>query len=209
MSSISNLPLGAPVHSAIIPSKRRPFDAASPHRQFDSSPSGPENKRARAAGPAVPIASSMSKAFGKRPVTIDLTKPSQSPFEPNNGAKKLIVSRLRAAPRPDNLEPYYERRRNELADALAAIFKQQQPRQPLETLYRGVEDICRHGAARELYENLRDQCESYLNGPLQRAIMTKGGSSNVGMLRAVHEHWVIWNAQSVGNLIHLAKGFYS
>ncbi|KAI1131539.1 ubiquitin ligase subunit CulD [Nemania abortiva] len=197
MPSTSNRPLDGPTHhSAIIPSKRGSFDVFSSHRQFGSHPHGPETKRPRASGPSAPGASIMSKALGKRPAVGNLTKPSRSPFEPNNGAKKLIVTRLRTTPRADNLEHYYEKRRNELADALAAIFKQQQPQQPLETLYRGVEDICRHGAARELFEALRAQCESYLNGALQRAIMADGGSSNIDMLRAVHKYWVIWNAQS-------------
>ncbi|GAP89236.2 putative ubiquitin ligase subunit [Rosellinia necatrix] len=137
----------------------------------------------------------MSKALGKRPAVDSLPKPARSAFEPNKGAKRLEV-KLLGTSRPDNLERYYDKRRNELVDALAAIFKQQQPRQPLETLYRGVEDICRHGAARELSDILRAQCEAYLNGPLQQSIMADGGSSNVDMLRAVHRRWVIWNAQS-------------
>ncbi|KAJ8116722.1 hypothetical protein ONZ43_g4378 [Nemania bipapillata] len=197
MSPTPNVPLDdGPAHSAPPPLKRRLFDASSPYKQSDPRPHGPEIKRARATGPSAGGTFTMSKALGKRPATVDLTKSARSPFEPNKGAKKLIVTRLRKAPRPDALEPYYERRRSELADALVAIFGQRQPKQPLETLYRGVEDICRHGAARELFENLRAQCEAYLNGPLLRAIVTEGGSSNVDVLRAVHKYWVIWNAQS-------------
>ncbi|TGJ85325.1 hypothetical protein E0Z10_g3461 [Xylaria hypoxylon] len=138
----------------------------------------------------------MSKALGKRPAIVNLTKPTRSAFEPNKGAKKLTVSKLRTTSRPDDVERYYERTRNELADALVAIFKLQQPRQPLETLYRGVENICRHGAARELFDILRAQCESYLNGPLQQSIVRDGGSSNIDMLKAVYNHWGIWNSQS-------------
>ncbi|KAI1168006.1 ubiquitin ligase subunit CulD [Nemania serpens] len=197
MPPTSNLPPDRPAHSAaLVPSKRRSHDIPSPRRQPDSHSHGSERKRSRVTRPTSPGASTMSKTLGTRPAVLNLTKPGRSAFEPNKGAKKLIVSRLRTIPYPDNLEHYYEKRRNELADALAAIFKQQQPQQPLETLYRGVEDICRHGAARELYAVLRAQCESYLNGPLLKAIMADGGSSDVDMLAAVHKHWVIWNAQS-------------
>ncbi|KAI0424975.1 ubiquitin ligase subunit CulD [Xylaria sp. FL1042] len=176
-----HLPPDGPTPRAVIPSKRESEDETSPTRL--------DNKRHRAAAPG---SSTMSKALGKRPVI----KPVRSAFEPNKGAKKLTVSKLRTVSRPVDIEHYYEKRRHELADALVAIFENRQPRQPLETLYRGVEDICRHGAARELYEILRSRCESYLNGPLQRLIKEDGGSSTLGMLRAVHKYWVIWSSQS-------------
>jgi cullin-4 len=142
----------------------------------------------------------MSKALGKRPEIVELAKPTRSAFQPNHGARKLVIKNLRTASRARDLEQYYEKTRNELADALQAIFEQQPPRQPFERLYRGVEDICRHGAARELFDVLRARCESYLNGPLLRSIMVDSGSSNIDMLTAVYKHWVIWNSQSVGVL---------
>ncbi|KAI1306346.1 ubiquitin ligase subunit CulD [Xylaria venustula] len=185
MPSSSPLPPDGPTHSTVIPSKREPPEHGTFALQLD-------RKRHKAAGPNAPASYTMSKALGKRPAI----KPALSAFEPNKGAKKLTVSRLRTVPRPANVEQYYEKRRNELTDALEAIFGGQQPRQPLETLYRGVEDICRHGAARELYDGLRAQCESYLNGTLLQSIVRDGGSSAIGMLRAVYNHWVIWNAQS-------------
>ncbi|KAI1355838.1 ubiquitin ligase subunit CulD [Xylaria sp. FL0043] len=169
---------------AMIPSKRESEDETSPTRL--------DNKRHRAAAPGAPGSCTMSKALGKRPVT----KPARSAFEPGKGAKKLTVTRLRTIPPPVDVEHYYEKRRHELTDALLAIFDNRQPRQPLETLYRGVEDICRHGAARDLYDILRAQCESYLSGPLQRSIKEDGGSSTIGMLRAVHKYWATWSSQS-------------
>ncbi|RWA12107.1 hypothetical protein EKO27_g2990 [Xylaria grammica] len=198
MPSTPHVSSDGPTHFAVTPSKRGPpgNEHFTAHRQLDACSYGSDNKRHRTAGPGVPGPSTMSKALGKRPVTVNLTKPAQSAFEPNKGAKKLTVSKLRAISCPDDVERYYERRRHELADALVAIFKRQQPRQPLETLYRAVEDICRHGAARELFDILRAQCESYLNGPLQQSILRDGGSSNVDMLKAVYKHWIIWNSQS-------------
>ncbi|TRX94779.1 hypothetical protein FHL15_004240 [Xylaria flabelliformis] len=202
MPSTSPSSPDGPTQSAAIPSKRTlpEIEGFAPRRQSDVCTKGSENKRHKASGLGALGASTMSKALGKRPAVVNLTKPARPAFEPNKGAKKLTVSKLRTTSPRDDLERYYERRRNELADALAAIFKQQQPRQPLETLYRGVEDICRHGAARELYDTLRAECDHYLNGPLQRSIMADGGSSNIDMLKAVHKHWAIWNAQSSSSL---------
>ncbi|KAI0526500.1 ubiquitin ligase subunit CulD [Xylaria bambusicola] len=174
-----------PIHSAVIPSKRR-------LPQTESLSSRHDNKRQRDTVPSAPDSCTMSKALGKRPAT----QPVRSAFEPNKGAKKLIVSRLRTVSRSNDVEQYYEKRRNELKVALAAIFNNQQPKQPLETLYRGVEDICRHGDARDLFDILRAQCESYLNSRLHQAIMANGGSSNIDMLRAVSKYWTIWNSQS-------------
>ncbi|KAI8628638.1 cullin-4A [Xylariaceae sp. FL1651] len=198
MPPSSRLPPDGPTPSAAIPSKRKPSgNVVSPsRRQFDTRPSGSDHKRPKTTGPLVPGASIMSKALGKRPETVDLTKPARSAFQPNHGAKKLVIKNLRTVSRANDLEQYYERTRNELREALWAIFEQKQPRQPLERLYRGVEDICRHGAARELFDILRQQCESYLNGPLQRSIMADSGTSNVDMLKSVYKHWVIWNTQS-------------
>ncbi|KAI0866903.1 ubiquitin ligase subunit CulD [Xylaria cubensis] len=198
MPSTSHSSPDGPTQSAAIPSKRTlpEIEGFAPRRQSDVCTKGSENKRYKASGLGASGASTMSKALGKRPAVVNLTRPARPAFEPNKGAKKLTVSKLRTTSPRDDLERYYERRRNELADALVAIFQQQQPRQPLETLYRGVEDICRHGAARELYDTLRAKCENYLNGPLRRSITADGGSSNIDMLKAVQKHWVIWNAQS-------------
>ncbi|KAI2637308.1 cullin-4A [Xylaria nigripes] len=199
MPSTSRLPSDGPTtHSTAIPSKRRlhgngPFPS---HQQPDLLSDGPEDKRPKITGSNASTAFTMSKALGKRPAIVDLTKPALPAFEPNMGAKKLIVSNLRTKSRPNDLDQYYDRKRNELADALSAIFKQQSPLQPLETLYRGVEDICRRGDAHELYDVLRLRFESYLNGPLFQSIMASSGSSNIDMLKSVHKHWIIWNAQS-------------
>ncbi|KAL7626401.1 hypothetical protein AAE478_003173 [Parahypoxylon ruwenzoriense] len=137
----------------------------------------------------------MSKALGKRPEIVDLTKPPTA-FQPHKGARKLVIKNLRTTSRANDLEKYYEATKQELAEALQAIFDRKQPRQPLERLYRGVEDLCRHGVSRELYETLREKCETYLKNDLHGSIMAGSGSSNVEMLKSAYKHWVIWNTQS-------------
>lgn len=138
----------------------------------------------------------MSKVLGKRPEVVGSTNP-RSTFHTHGGAKKLVIKNLRTTSRASDLDQYYQKTWGELENALKAVFARQQPQQPLERLYRGVEDICRHGEAKKLYEVLRKQCETYLNTDMAKAIEAEAGLSNVDRLRGVHKHWVIWNQQSV------------
>ncbi|KAI1501257.1 Cullin [Biscogniauxia marginata] len=176
-------------NSFATPSKRKTVASTGP---YPARPPGPEPKRHKIVNHD---AASMSKVLGKQPETVNLTKPRPA-FQPNHGAKKLVIKNLRTASRTNDLEAYYKKTQAELVDALEAIFEQKQPRQPLERLYRGVEDICRHGASLELYSTLRHRCEAYLNGRLHQSIMAEAGSTNIDMLRSIYKHWVIWNAQS-------------
>ncbi|KAI1085813.1 Cullin-domain-containing protein [Whalleya microplaca] len=190
-------PLDGPSTSFVTPSKRKSPGTASlqSRPQLDNITSGVEAKRAKFTTPFNPGPARMSKVLGKRPEIVDLTKP-RSAFQPHHGAKKLVIKNLRTTSRAEDLEKYYDNTRQELLEALQAIFDQKQPRHPLERLYRGVEDICRHGAARDLYNTLRKQCETYLNNGLHGSIIAEAGSSNIDMLRSTYKHWVIWNAQS-------------
>ncbi|KAK7751479.1 hypothetical protein SLS62_006564 [Diatrype stigma] len=164
-------------------------------RQSESQPVGPESKRAKATFTTGDSgAARMSKALGKRPEVVDLTKP-RSAFQSQNGPKKIVIKNLRTPSRA-NLEHYYAKTLEELDDALQAIFARRQPKQPLERLYRGVEDTCRHGKSEELYNRLRRRCEAYLSNDLLKSIKLESGPSNVDMLKSVHKHWVIWEAQS-------------
>ena len=163
-------------------------------RQSESQPPGPDSKRAKGSvvGGGTGTAR-MSKVLGKRPEVVDLTKP-RSAFQPQNGPKKIVIKNLRPPSRA-SLDSYYARTLQELDDALNAILARQQPKQPFETLYRGVEDTCRNGKSEELYNRLRWRCDEYLSVDLLNSIKAEGGSSNVDMLRSVHKHWLIWEAQ--------------
>ena len=205
MPSNSRPTRDGPTLSASIPSKRKSIETggALPSRRqadarSDAQPSGSDNKRPRATGPDTLSASTMSKALGKRPGTAGLAK-SRPVFQPGHGAKKLVIKNLRTTSSAHDLEQYYQNTERDLVDGLQAIFAQRTPRQPLESLYRGVEDICRHGNARKLFTMLRDNCDFYLNNILQRSIIAHAGSSNVDMLQSLHKHWVLWNTQSVCN----------
>ncbi|KAH8673992.1 Cullin [Xylariales sp. PMI_506] len=141
----------------------------------------------------------MSKAPGKRLETAGRTDPSKprSPFQPQAGARKLVIKNFRSVARTNDLEQYYQKTWSDLESALKAIFARQQPSLPLERLYKGVEDICRHGEARKLADVLQQRCQTYLNGDMAKAIHAEAGSTNTDVLRSVHKHWVIWGHQSI------------
>ncbi|KAI0887498.1 Cullin-domain-containing protein [Annulohypoxylon maeteangense] len=199
MHSPGSSPLDGPSSSRPTPSKRKPVSSAGNHSRQNSTnlPSGPDPKRTKLNNSFDPgtSASRMSKVvLGKRPEIVDLTKPPT--FQPHKGAKKLVIKNLRTTPRGTDLEEYYRVTKQGLLDALQAIFEQKQPRQPLERLYRGVEDLCRHGASKELYDVLKERCDAYLNNDLHKSIMAEAGSSNLDILRSTHKRWQIWIAQS-------------
>lgn len=173
-------------------SKQADETSTSKRRQSDARPSEQVLKRPKQGEVTPAEARRMSKVLGKRP-----DPEPRSAFRPQEGVKRLVIKNLRTASRANDLEQYYTKTWNELDAAIAAIFAQQPPRQPLERLYRGVEDICRHGKSKELYALLRQHCETYLNQDMFRSIKTHMGGSAVEALRSVHRHWVAWNQQSV------------
>ncbi|KAI1268302.1 cullin-4A [Xylariaceae sp. FL1019] len=197
MPSSSRLPSDGLTNPAAIPSKRKIPGAFEPssRAQPDARPSGSHAKRSKPAQP-VPAALTMSKSLGKRPVGLFQPNPSRPAFPAAEGAKKLVIKNLRTTSRAHDLQKYYNRTKVELNEALAAIFEQQPPQHPLEKLYRGVEDLCRHGEAPALFDSLEQQCRAYLNGPLKHSIGTEIVNSDINALRSVYKHWVMWNNQS-------------
>ncbi|EKD14824.1 uncharacterized protein L3040_003957 [Drepanopeziza brunnea f. sp. 'multigermtubi'] len=140
---------------------------------------------------------SKSASLDKRPVVIDLTKqPLQSNFQPNTGAKKLLVKNLRTASRAKDLDDYYSRTWNQLDAALTAIFNSQPTAVALEILYRGVEALCRRERAAELFSHFRSRCKVYLEKELLPKIQNEAGTGNVEGLRTVLKFWTRWNEQS-------------
>ncbi|KAK4123067.1 Cullin-domain-containing protein [Parathielavia appendiculata] len=115
--------------------------------------------------------------------------PSRPALQPHLGARKLVVKNLRPSPTlsssstsgptkttttttttgtttPSSVDAYYSRIQAELDSALSCIFAGKPTAQPLERLYRGVEDVVRRGRedAAELMERLRAKCERWLAG---------------------------------------------
>lgn len=125
---------------------------------------------------------------------IDLTKPSN--FQPQSGAKRLVVKNLRAISL-QNTEIYYEKLWRQLDDALILIFNGEELRSPLEVLCRGVEATCRNNKSHALFELLRDRSKSYLEDKMLPDLQRDVGVGNVGVLRTVQRYWTKWNKKSV------------
>lgn len=142
------------------------------------------------------ISADMGRAQGinSRPKVVDLTRPSN--FQPNTGAKKLVIKNLRTTSRQD-ADEYYSRTWGELDNTLTAIFERESPKSPLEVLCRGVEALCRRGMAEKLFGHVRDRCKAYLEKGLLPRIEREAGSSNIEALRTVHIYWTVWNQQAV------------
>ncbi|KAK4135341.1 Cullin-domain-containing protein [Trichocladium antarcticum] len=143
-------------------------------------------------------------------------------LQAHKGARKLVIKNLRPAPPPSSstgpspTAAYYAAIHTELDAALAAIFAGRPTAQPLERLYRGVEDICRRGPAdaADLTERLRARCEAWLAGGemlggVWRAYPGAGGGSRAvaeedRLLRGVVGRWRRWNG-----VVAVVRGVYS
>jgi cullin-4 len=125
--------------------------------------------------------------------------PKGAKFQAHTGAKKLVIKNLRVKPR-ENLVRFYASIFSQLKSAVQAILQEKQPPQPLERLYRDVEDICRNGQADALYKDLHEQCELHLqSGP--RALISNGAvvAQPIDVLRTVRTHWQNWIGQVVSS----------
>ncbi|KAK4997717.1 hypothetical protein LTR66_002914 [Elasticomyces elasticus] len=121
-------------------------------------------------------------------------RPGQQNFNPHLGAKKLVVKNLRT---PSSWDPnkYFEQIWSQLDAALNTIFEYGSVTASMEDLYRGVENLCRQGKAKEVNERLYERMRHFVSGPLKEELMIRKVEENVDMLRAVLGAWKKWNDQ--------------
>ncbi|OAA53398.1 Cullin [Cordyceps fumosorosea ARSEF 2679] len=137
-----------------------------------------------------------AKSRGKMPDVVDLTKPP-SAFQPHAGAKKLVIKNMIPQRVRDNrTETYYQHMEEDLDKGLEAIFAGRRPSQPLERLYRGVEDVCRRGNAESVYRLLMRRVEKHLQSVVLPRIAEGAGASDVDILRSIQVEWKRWNSQT-------------
>ncbi|KYK61411.1 ubiquitin ligase subunit CulD [Drechmeria coniospora] len=178
----------------IAPTRRR-------HRLSSSSPAAASKRAKFGDAPAMTSA----RAKGKLPETIiDLASPAAAPqtrsssaFQPQSGAKKLVIKNLRSSSREADIEEYYAQITRELDAALGAIFVGSRPSVPLEKLYRGVEDICRKGNAESMYCMLTSRIEAHLHNVVLPRIKRSAGPVNVDILRSLLAEWKVLSAQAM------------
>ncbi|KAL1304406.1 hypothetical protein AAFC00_003404 [Neodothiora populina] len=160
--------------------------------------------------PAGAMYSFPSKYDNKKPATVDLTKsprarrPStvgggyaiQSNFNPHAGAKKLLVKNLKPQSAWD-ANKYFDQTWKQLDAALTTILSNEPLNFSMEDMYRGVENLCRQGRARDVYQKLAQTCSSHINDTVRTALLSKARQSNVETLQDVLVAWSSWNAQVI------------
>lgn len=125
-------------------------------------------------------------------------------MQPHLGPRKLVIKNLRPV-KSAGVDDYYARARAELEDALTAIFEDRPTAQPLERLYRGVEDLCRKGPeeSRALGERVRARLEGWVvsEGMLGQLIAEANAGvrsgEEQGFLTRVMDKWKRWNVKVV------------
>lgn len=175
---------------SVSPSRPSSIIPVSPNKMYNFSGSPPKNGNAFVRTvPGPNAASAKSQTFN--------ANTRQNNFNPNVGAKKLVVKNLRTGPRA-NHEPYFDKIWAQLDGALTNIFEGKQPSVSLEELYKGAENICRQDRATLLAKKVQDRCKEYVSGKLRDNLVTRtGGGTDVDTLRAVIDAWSSWHSRLV------------
>ncbi|KAJ5107140.1 hypothetical protein N7456_003815 [Penicillium angulare] len=188
--SLSSSPISKRSRISVSPSRPSPSLSVSPNKMYNFSGSPPKNGNAFARTIPGLNASAKSQAFSAN-------NTRQTNFNPNVGAKKLVVKNLRTGPRA-NHEPYFDKIWAQLDGALTDIFEGKQPSVSLEELYKGAENICRQDRATLLAKKVQDRCMGYVSGKLRDHLVTRtGGGNDVDTLRAVIDAWSSWHSKLI------------
>jgi cullin-4 len=114
----------------------------------------------------------------------------------NGGPKRLLVKNFKPIRKVDP-RVFLDQTWQKMDRALDTIFAQGAIDFSLEELYRGVENVCRQGMAKDVRERLVAKCSDYVGGSLQAKVKESVGRGHVQVLRATLQAWAVWNAQVV------------
>jgi hypothetical protein len=118
-------------------------------------------------------------------------------FQPHTGVRKLVVKNLRQN-RAVDLSEHYRKVQAQVLEDVVAILSDQQLHQPLERLYRHVEDICRNNQAEMLYKELRQRCRDYLAHSLLEDMQRIDNREDpLAFLEIFLSAWKDWNSKTV------------
>lgn len=120
----------------------------------------------------------------------------RSTYNPNLGAKKIVVKNLRTVPRTDPHE-YLDQTWKKLDVSLDAIFCGKAIPCSMEELYKGAENVCRQGHSAELCGRLEQKAQLYA-GELQKSLLQSVDSQSTLVLQGVVNAWSRWNKHMVG-----------
>jgi cullin-4 len=114
------------------------------------------------------------------------------------GPKRLLVKNFKPTRKVDP-KVFLDQTWQKIEKALDTIFAQEAIDFSLEELYRGVENVCRQGMAKDVKERLVVKCKDYVGGSLKVKVKESLGRSNVEVLRATLQAWMVWNEQVVSS----------
>jgi cullin-4 len=143
---------------------------------------------------------SPAKAIGQRNGMRKATPNMQA----NAGPKKLLVKNFKPTRRVDP-KIFLDQTWQKVDAALETIFQQGQIDFSLEELYRGVENLCRQGLAKDAKERLVTKCRGYVGGTLKAKVKDMVGRKHVDVLRATLQAWATWNEQMVSFVNYLEQ----
>jgi cullin-4 len=112
------------------------------------------------------------------------------------GPKRLLVKNFKPTRKVDP-KAFLDQTWQKIDKALDTIFAQGAIDFSLEELYRGVENVCRQGMARDVKERLVAKCKAYVGGSLTAKVKESVGRGNIEVLRATLQAWAVWNEQVV------------
>jgi cullin-4 len=81
--------------------------------------------------------------------------------------------------------------------ALDIVFTNGEINFSLEELYRGVENLCRQGLAKDVCERLVVKSKEHITSTLKAKVKDTVGRKDVDVLRATLQAWATWGAQMV------------
>lgn len=189
---------------------------ASPNSKKRKIFQGDKDKNNSSQSPVKPVSKAsmynFSSSRGNGSAVVDLTKsPVSSPKHRSrrisvtarvdtsnlNGApKRIIVKNLRDTPRSDPKQ-YLENTFKGIDEALTALFKDGQPSWSNEELYRGAENLCKLGMAKELWKIVQESCKKHVAEDFRANLVARAQEGNVEVLEAVLDAFTTWNAQRV------------
>ncbi|KAF1815226.1 cullin-4B [Eremomyces bilateralis CBS 781.70] len=142
-----------------------------------------------------------SKRNGGQDEVVDLTGPNRPakgavrngklPFDPQIGAKRLVVKNRRTSTRLDPKQ-YLETAWSRLDTAIDVILADRPIDFSLEELYKGVENVCRQNMAQELTELLKSKLGAYASGSMRAQLRSRLGGTNVDFLQGTVSIWGKW-----------------
>ncbi|KAF2011380.1 Cullin-domain-containing protein [Aaosphaeria arxii CBS 175.79] len=108
--------------------------------------------------------------------------------------KRMLVKNFKPARKIDP-KAFLNQTWEKVDKALDTVFAQGKIDFSLEELYRGVENLCRQGLAKDTCDRLDAKCKRYITDTLKEKVKETLGRKDVDVLRATLQAWATWMDQ--------------